>query len=109
GTYSVIDSRGLVRRTGGDEAEVLRRVGVVAQLTKAAGELRRGAKGGHPVSADEARDRRVVDAGLLGELPLGHLLGLELGSQPFVERSAVLRGHRADGRSMDAVEVRPAL
>ena len=44
--------------------------------------------------ADQSRDRRVVDAGLLGELPLGHLLGFELGSQPFVERSAVLARHR---------------
>jgi hypothetical protein len=32
----------------------------------------------------------MVDARLLGQLSLGHLLGLELASKPFVERSAVL-------------------
>ena len=37
----------------------------------------------------------MIDARLLGELALRHLLGLELGSKPFVERSAVLGGHAA--------------
>jgi hypothetical protein len=40
----------------------------------------------------------------LCELPLRHLLGFELGSKPFVERSAVLGGHMLPGRS---VEIQP--
>ena len=64
---------------GADEAEVLRRVRVVAQLAQAAGELGRGAERRRPIAADQARDRRVVDARLLRELALRHLLGLELG------------------------------
>ena len=44
---------------------------------------------------DQPRDRRMVDARLLGQLALRHLLGLELRSKPFVERSAVLGGHAA--------------
>ena len=75
------------------QAEVLRRVGVLAQLAQAAGQLGGGSERRHPVAADQPRDRRVVDARLLGELPLGHLLGLELGSQPFVEGSSVLGRH----------------
>ncbi len=35
----------------------------------------------------------MVHAGLLGKLPLRHLLGFELSSKPVVERSAVLSGH----------------
>ena len=69
------------------------RVGVVAELAQAAGQLGGGAERRHAVAADQSRDRRVIDARLLGELPLRHLLGLELGSQPFVERSAVLARH----------------
>jgi hypothetical protein len=42
----------------------------------------------------------MVHARLLSELPLRHLLGLELGSKPFVERSAVLSGHMLPGRSV---------
>ena len=80
--------------------EVLRRVGVVAQLAQATSELRRGPEGRHPIAADQPGDRRVIDARLLGELALRHLLGLELGSKPFVERSAVLGGHAVVGRSV---------
>ena len=89
----VLDPGGRVRRPGGDEAQVLRRVRVVAQLAQAAGQLGRRPEGRHPIAADEPGDRRVIDAGLLGQLPLRHLLGLELGSQPLVERSAVLGRH----------------
>ena len=80
---------------GGDEPQVLRGVGVVAQLAQPAGQLGRGPERRHPVTADQPGDRRVIDARLLGQLPLRHLLGLELGSKPFVERSAVLSGHAA--------------
>ena len=86
---------------GGDEPQVLRGVGVVAQLAQAAGQLGRGPERRHPVAADQPRDRRVVDARLLGELSLRHLLGLELGSKPFVERSSVL------GRHVSAWALRP--
>ena len=48
---------------------------------------------GGPVTADEPRDRGVVDAGRLRQLALRHLLGLELGAQPLVEGSTVLGGH----------------
>ena len=82
-------------RARGDETQVLRGVGVVTQLTEAAGELGGRPEGRHAVTADQPGDRRVVHARLLGELALGHLLGLELSSQPFVERSAVLGGHVA--------------
>ena len=93
GAERVLDASGRVRRAGGDEAEVLRRVGVVAELAEAAGELGRGAERRHAVAADQPGDRRMVDARLLGELALRHLLGLELGSQPLVERATVLGGH----------------
>ena len=95
GAQRVLDAGRRVGRPGGHEAQVLRRVGVVAQLAQPAGELGGGPEGRHPVTADQPRDRRVIDAGLLGELALRHLLGLELGSKPFVERSAVLGGHAA--------------
>src|SRR3970282_872907 len=36
----------------------------------------------------------MVDPGLLGELPLGHLLRLELSSEPFIEGSTGLVDHR---------------
>ena len=87
---------------GGDQAEVLRRVGILAELAQAAGELGRGAERRHAVAADQAGDRRVVDARLLGELPLRHLLGLELGSQPLVERATVLGGHASLGAPLVA-------
>src|SRR5207344_2526398 len=64
----VLDASGRVRRPGGDEAQVLRSVGVVPQLAKAAGQLGRGAERWHAVAADQPGDRRVVDAGLLCEL-----------------------------------------
>ena len=51
----------------------------------------------------------MVDSGLLGELPLGHLLGLELSSQPLIERSTVLAGHRWAGRSLLAAAAIAAL
>ena len=95
GAQRVLDACRRVRRACRDQAEVLRRIGVVAQLAKPASELGGGAEGRHPVAADQPRDRRVVDAGLLRQLALRHLLGLELGSKPFVERSAVLGGHAA--------------
>ena len=44
GAQRVLDARGRVRVAGRDEAEVLRRVGVVAQLAQAASELRGGAR-----------------------------------------------------------------
>src|SRR4029077_5018212 len=83
-----------VHRSARDETQVLRGVGILAQLAEAAGQLRRGDQRRHAVAADESRDRRVIDARLLGELALRHLLGLELGSKPFVERSAVRGRHR---------------
>ena len=43
----------------------------------------------------------MIDAGLLGELTLRHLLGLELGSKPFVERSSVLGRHVVEGAPSD--------
>jgi hypothetical protein len=86
--------------------EVLGRVGVVAQLAQTAGQLRRRAERRHPIAADQARDRRVIDARLLGELALRHLLGLELGSQPLVERATVLGGHDGVGRSLSRARVR---
>ena len=96
GAQRVLDAGGRVDRTGGDEAEVLGRVGVLAELAQPPGELRRGPERWHAVAADQAGDRRVVDARLLRELTLRHLLGLELGSQPLVERATVLGGgHRA--------------
>ena len=95
GAKRVLDARGRIGRPGGDETQVLRRVGVVAQLTQAASELGGGAQRGHAVTADQPGDGRVIDTRLLGELALRHLLGLELGSKPFVERSAVLAGHAA--------------
>ena len=69
------------------------RVGVVADLAQPAGQLGGRAEGRHPVAADEPGDRRVVDTRLLRQLALRHLLGLELGSQPFVECAAVLGRH----------------
>src|SRR3989304_808450 len=36
----------------------------------------------------------MVDPGLLGELSLGHLLRLELSSEPFIEGSTGLVDHR---------------
>src|SRR3972149_11725111 len=36
----------------------------------------------------------MVDPGLLGDLPLGHLLRLELSSEPFIEGSTGLVDHR---------------
>jgi hypothetical protein len=42
----------------------------------------------------------VIDAGLLCELSLRHLLGLELGSKPFIECAAVLAGHCLVRRSV---------
>ena len=82
---------------GGHQAEVLRRIGVVTQLAQAARQFRGGAERWHAVAADEPGDRRVIDARLLGELALRHLLGLELGSQPFIEGSAVLGRHVREG------------
>jgi hypothetical protein len=42
----------------------------------------------------------MIDARLLRELSLRHLLGLELGSKPLVERATVLGGHDVVGRSV---------
>ena len=76
-----------------DQTEIGRRVGVVAQLAQAAGELGGGPEGRHPIAADQSGDRGMVDTRLLRQLALRHLLGLELGPQPFVEGSAVLGRH----------------
>jgi hypothetical protein len=73
----------------------LRRVGVVADLAQTAGELRGGSEGWHSVAANQPRDRRVIHAGLLCKLTLGHLLGLELCPQPLIECSAILSSHIA--------------
>jgi hypothetical protein len=78
----------------------LRRIRVVAQLAKTASELGGGPERRHPVATDQPGDRGVIHARLLSELPLRHLLGLELGSKPFVERSAVLGGHMLTARSV---------
>ena len=90
----VLDAGGRVDRgPARHEAQVLRGVRVVAQLAQAAGQLGGGAQRRGPVAADEAGDRRVVDARRLGQLALRHLLGLELCAQPLVEGAAVLLGH----------------
>jgi hypothetical protein len=39
GPERVLDARGRVRVAGGDEAEILRRVGVVSELAEATGQL----------------------------------------------------------------------
>ena len=96
GAKRVLDARRWVRRAGGDEPQVLRRVGVVAELTEATRQFRRGSQRRHAVATDEPRDRGVVHPRLLRQLPLGHLLDLELGSQPFIERSTVLGRHRLE-------------
>ena len=69
------------------------RVGVVADLAEPAGQLGGRAERGHPIAPDQPGDRRVVDARLLRQLALRHLLGLELGSKPLVECAAVLGRH----------------
>src|SRR4029079_11014016 len=67
--------------------------GWVRGVTRAGSQFRGGAERRHSIPTDQSRDRRVIATGLLGELPLGHLLGLGLTSQPFVERSAILARH----------------
>ena len=93
GSQGVLDACGGIHIAGGYETEVFRRVGVVPQLAQAPGQLGRRAQRWHTVAADEPGDRGMVHAGLLGKLPLRHLLGFELSSKPVVERSAVLSGH----------------
>src|SRR4051812_15155745 len=93
GSKRVFDARCGIGAPGRDEAEVLRRVRVLPQLAESAGELGCSPERRHPVATDQPRDGRVVNARLLGELPLRHLLGFELGPEPFVERSSVLSRH----------------
>ena len=92
----VLDASGGILDPTTDQAEVLRTVVVLAELAQAAGQLRRRSERRHAVAAHEAGDRRVVHARLLGELPLRHLLGFELRSQPLVEGSAIGPGHAPD-------------
>ena len=91
GTQRVLDAGRGVRGAGRHEAEVLRVSASSRSSRRPRASLVAVPEGRHPVAADQAGDRGVVDAGLLRQLALRHLLGLELGSQPFVERSAVLR------------------
>ena len=46
----------------------------------------------------------MVDARLLGELPLRHFLGLQLGAKPLVERTAIGAGH---GRIIRGARISP--
>src|SRR6188508_2243199 len=78
----------------GHQAEVLRSLGLVAQLPEAASELGGGPKRGGSVTPNKARDGRVIDTRLLRQLALRHLLRLELGPQPIVEGPSVMDAHR---------------
>ena len=69
------------------------RLALVTQLAQAARQLGGGAERRRAVAAHEARDRRVIDTGLLRQLALRHLLRLELGPQPLVEGPTVLDAH----------------
>src|SRR5919198_5655521 len=54
GAKRVFDPCRRVRRPGGDQAEILRRVCVVAELAQTTGQLRGCAERGHAVTTDEA-------------------------------------------------------
>ena len=94
GAQRVLDARRWVAGRRRDEAEVVRSLGFVAQLAQAAGELGGCAERRCAVAADQPRDRRMIDARLLRQLALRHLLRLKLSPQPLVEGSPVLDAHR---------------
>ena len=63
------------------------------RVAQALGQLGGRTEGGRAIATEQTRDRGVVHAGLLRQLALGHLLGLELSPQPFVEGAWVLDAH----------------
>ena len=89
----VLDPRGGQELAGVETGEVRRTIGLVADLAQAARELGGRAQRRHAIALDEPRDRGVVNPGLQRELPLAHLLLLQLAAEPGVEGAGVLEGH----------------
>jgi hypothetical protein len=78
---------------GVERGEVGRTLGLVVDLTKAAGELRGRTERRHAVALDQPADRGVIHAGLERQLALAHLLLLQLAAQPGIEGSRRLKCH----------------